>query len=222
MVAYMIAGQSAMAAAQRAGQGNIVGELITSLAQQLGLITTHNATDVSQAVTAQTTKTSAVITGESTRLAVQATAGATGLAVQLATQKASSIGDAGKAAAGAYASASDIPYVGWAIAPAVALAAYSGAISYAAQGYEVPNFAGEYPAILHPNESVLPANIAQGFRNIIANQSGGGGGNGGTVNVTHNISAIDSKSFSSVLDENHKSVANAVAKARRGGRRGYG
>jgi hypothetical protein len=75
------------------------------------------------------------------------------------------------AAKGAYSSAAQIPYVGWLIAPVAAAVAFAGveAFGSAEGGYDVP--IGAHPTVaLHPRELVMPANLSEGFRNIIANK----------------------------------------------------
>jgi hypothetical protein len=83
------------------------------------------------------------------------------------------------AGANAYASTAAIPVVGPELAPAAAATAYTGAMSFAAAasasgGYDIP--AGVNPIVqAHAQEMVLPSNISDGFRNIIAGLSAGGG-----------------------------------------------
>ena len=48
-----------------------------------------------------------------------------------------------------------------------------GIVPSAAGGWALPNFAGATPALLHGREMVLPADISQGLRDMIA--SGGAG-----------------------------------------------
>jgi hypothetical protein len=88
--------------------------------------------------------------------------------------------NAAVAATAAMASVAAIPFIGWAMAPEVGAATFGEAMAYEAsvaaeQGYDVPS--GVNPiAQLHQREMVLPAPIADTFRNAAANTGGGGGG----------------------------------------------
>jgi hypothetical protein len=82
------------------------------------------------------------------------------------------MGDAAKAFAGTYASVSEIPLVGWLLAPVAASAAFAAVAGYetlasAEGGWDrVPKDGS--PAILHKNEMVLPARLAEGVRQMTA------------------------------------------------------
>jgi hypothetical protein len=93
----------------------------------------------------------------------------------------------------------DVPFpVNAALAPAAAAAAFTGVMAFgsiasAAGGMEVLH---DQVAMVHKNEMILPANLSQGFRNIIsgngtAGAAGAGGskgvgsGGGGTSNHVH-------------------------------------
>lgn len=76
------------------------------------------------------------------------------------------------AAAGAYKAVVGIPIVGPVLAPIAAAAAFAGVMAFSAEdGWDVPGGAGAgidgrggRPAIIHPREMVLPANIADAVR----------------------------------------------------------
>lgn len=211
MVALMINHQTMMAAAQQAGQGNMVGSLINWLAQKIGLEATNNAASLGQHVATETGKATASVTAQATQLSTLAAS----LAAQIAAQKGAAVvqgtTDAGVAAANTMASLSGIPIVGPALAAATAPVMFSETLAYAVAegGFDVP--AGIAPmAQLHPREMVLPASLADNIRNM-------NGGSGGSTSVTQNIHAIDSKSFLDIVDSNHQGIAQAVAKARRAG-----
>ena len=78
-----------------------------------------------------------------------------------------------KGAAGhAYDATASIPYVGPFLAPAAAGVAYAGVMAFAEQGWDrVPS---DQVAMIHKNEMVLPASIAEPVRQMAA--AGGGGG----------------------------------------------
>ncbi len=117
-------------------------------------------------------KTAATVTGEASRRVSQTAATAAGQATQIASNIATIQSDAAVAAAGAYAATAAIPVVGPALAPAAATEAYSTVTAFqglvAAEGGwgQVP-YDGA-PAVLHKNEMVLPAALAQRVRDITA------------------------------------------------------
>ncbi len=216
MVALMINHQTMMSAAQTAGQGNMIGSMVNWMAQRLGLEATNNAASLGQHVATETGKATASVTAQATQLSTLAA----GLAAQIAAQKGAAAvqgtTDAGVAAANTMAALSGIPIVGPALAAATAPVMFSETLAYsvAEGGFDVPP--GVNPMTqLHPREMVLPADIAGGMRQMIAS----GGGGAGSTSVTQNIHAIDSRSFLDIVDSNHQGIAQAVAKARRGGGR---
>jgi hypothetical protein len=84
------------------------------------------------------------------------------------------MGDAEKAASGAYSAIAAIPYVGPFLAPAAAAAAFAAtmAFSSAAEGFDIP--AGVAPVTqLHPREMVLPEAFADVIRGLAVNGGGG-------------------------------------------------
>lgn len=80
--------------------------------------------------------------------------------------------DAKTAASGAYASASQVPMIGWLLGPIAAAAAFAGVMAFE-QGGLVPGGTGATPALLHPNEMVLPERLSNFVQNAAANSSGG-------------------------------------------------
>src|SRR6266478_1806964 len=103
--------------------------------------------------------------------------------------------DAGIAAAGAYKAIVGIPYVGPFLAPIAAGVAYAGVMAFdsAEGGYDIPGSVN--PLVqTHAREMILPANLADGLRGIIAK----GGGDGGPAGDTHihnwSINTIDARS----------------------------
>jgi hypothetical protein len=83
-----------------------------------------------------------------------------------------------------------------------------GAMASAEGGqYYVPN---NQLTMLHPQEMVLPAGIANQMRSVIA---GGGGGSGVTVIVNHSVSAVDAASFQGHIRRHSNMIANEVTRA---------
>jgi hypothetical protein len=115
-----------------------------------------------------------------------------------------------EAAAGAYAAIASIPYVGPFLAPAMAAGAFlavgnmAGNIFSAAGGMDIP--AGLNPMVqTHEREMILPADLSDGIRNMIA--VGGGAAAGSRANVTINATMsgdnmiITKQNFSKVMKE---------------------
>lgn len=125
--------------------------------------------------------------------------------------------NAAVAGAAAFASIAAIPIVGPALAPAAALAASAGAMSFqamipaAAKGFDIP-FGSNPLTQLHQREMVLPADIADPMREGLAGGRGMGSGD------TFNITAMDPRSFSAYLKDNAGVLADAI---RHTGRRGF-
>ncbi len=103
-----------------------------------------------------------------------------------------------KAASATYASVAEIPYVGWALAPAAAAGAFAGVMAFglpsAAGGWaDVPN---DGLAMIHKKEMVLPAPLAEKVRSMTDGSSSGG-------NTYHfNISALDGNSVKDMFMKN--------------------
>jgi hypothetical protein len=129
-------------------------------------------------VSGQQAQTAAVAEGAIERVAIESWAAVKSVAVSAwaAIQK---IGAAAwEAAANVYAAVSEIPYVGWILAPAMAVAAGAAVLGFAskiasAEGgwWQVPN---DTLTNIHKDEMVLPSQEAKGLRSMI--QGGGQGG----------------------------------------------
>ena len=121
-------------------------------------------------------KTAAAIAGATQRNAVQQASSLAGLA-QLADADETQILNAAKtAAANAYASASAIPVIGWILGPIAAGVAFTaveayGNLSSAAGGWD--NIPADQLAMVHKNEMILPAHIAEPVRQFAQNYSFG-------------------------------------------------
>lgn len=153
-----------------------------------------------------------LISHETTESSIQATEtanNAASLAQTLSTNIAEAMSYAALAAVQAMSSVAAIPWVGWAMAPAVGATTYAEAMGFAgmaaaAGGYDIP--AGVNPVTqLHQEEMVLPADIAKPLRGMVK----GGGSGGGDTNIS--IVAVDSKSFKQLLSgQNGRTLASAI------------
>jgi hypothetical protein len=95
-----------------------------------------------------------------------------------------------------------------AIAAAVAFTAVESFGSAEGGQYYVPN---NQLTMLHPQEMVLPAGIANQMRGVIG--GGGSGGSGVTVVVNHSVSAVDAASFQGHIRRHGNMIANEVTRA---------
>lgn len=131
------------------------------------------------------------------------------------TTKSTVMDDASKAAAATYASVSEIPYVGWLLAPAAAAVAFAGTMAFAEKGFDIP--AGVNPITqLHQREMVLPAKHADVIRNL-ANNPGSGGSTSNSMNapVTVNISAVDAQSVKKLFQQHGSTLVDVMGKEHR-------
>jgi hypothetical protein len=112
------------------------------------------------------------------------------------------------AAKNAYKATADIDGVGPFLAPIAAATAFAAVVAFgSAEGgqYLVP---GDQLTMLHRNEMVLPAGVADKMRNVIA----GGGGGGITVVVNHAVNAVDADSFRSQIRRHANMIGNEVSR----------
>ena len=109
---------------------------------------------------------------------------------------------------------SKIPVIGPALGAAAAASTFAavmafGSITSAAGGfYEVDR---DQLAMIHKNEMVLPAGIAERLRSTI-DGSGGMSGSGVSVNVYHNVNAIDAASFKDTIKQHSNIIGNEVVR----------
>lgn len=119
------------------------------------------------------------------------------------------LGDAYKAASGAYSAVVGIPYVGPFLAPAAAAVAFGAVMAFdksALGGYDIPP--GVNPVVqTHAEEMILPPPLANAVRDMTKN---GGGAGGSPVQV--NISATDAKSVRRMIVRNAPQYASAFQK----------
>jgi len=133
-------------------------------------------------------------------------------AMMLASSKVGAISqvteNAGVAGAAATASAAAIPMIGWTLAPEAGAAAAAAAMAYmpmasARGGYDIP--AGINPIVqTHAREMILPEAQANAVRDMAA----GGGGKGGTTNIT--IHAVDAAGVAKLFKENGNALVAAL------------
>jgi Tape measure protein len=93
----------------------------------------------------------------------------------------------------------------------VARSAYHAVMKHAphfADGTQ--NTSGGFPAVLHPNEAVIP--LSRGRKIPIEMGNGGAGGHGG-VNVTFNVQTPDADSFKRSQTQIHTALGNAVSRS---------
>jgi hypothetical protein len=99
------------------------------------------------------------------------------------------------------------------IAGLLAAGAYTAVLGFGAMAsaeggqYYVPN---NQLTMLHPQEMVLPAGIANQMRSVIG---GGGSGSGTTVIVNHSVNAVDAVSFQQHIRRHSNMIANEVTRA---------
>jgi len=132
----------------------------------------------------------------------------TGIKVEEATTVVTA--NAVEAASGAAAAESSIPYIG----PILAAAAFAamlalvlgglGMIKSAAGGWDVDQ--GSL-AMIHKNEMVLPASLAEGVRGMIG---GGGSGRAGRPNVHINVKSLDGMDAFRVFNKHSRKIAKSL------------
>ena len=116
-----------------------------------------------------------------------------------------------QAAVKAWNAMSGIPVVGPALGAAAAAATFAAVMAFgsitSAQGgfYEVDR---DQLAFIHQREMVLPAGIADRLRTAV--DSGLGGGQAVSVNVYHNVNAIDAASFKDTIKQHGNVIGNEV------------
>ena len=118
-----------------------------------------------------------------------------------------------QAAVKAWNAMSGIPVVGPALGAAAAASTFAAVMAFgsitSAQGgfYEVDR---DQLAFIHQREMVLPAGIAERLRTAV--DSGLGGGQALSVNVYHNVNAIDAASFKNTIKQHGNIIGNEVVR----------
>ncbi len=159
------------------------------------------ATQAAELGAHETTRTTELATTEATNAA--------GAASDASTAKTGIMQHAASAAAAVYDDVSQIPYVGWILAPPAAAAAFAGVMAFSAAvpGLAVGawNLPTDMIAQLHAGETVMPADFATGFRSAVA---GAGNGGGDSYHIT--VQAIDARSGAQFLKNNAKTIVSAL------------
>ena len=136
--------------------------------------------NTTSAVSSQAAQTAAVSAGVATRTAVQSAGDSEGVAAHAAAASLTISHDAAQAAAGAYASASQVPMIGWLLGPVAAVGAFGAVMAYdtiaSAEGGQWKVGSGEQLTALHKDEMVWPGWAAHGARNMLESFSVGGRG----------------------------------------------
>jgi hypothetical protein len=123
---------------------------------------------------------------------------------RMASQEANAV----KAGSAAWASAADIPVVGWVLGPLAGAAAYSGVMPMAEGGYDIP--AGVNPIVqAHAQEMILPKGPANVIRDMAAQ---GVPGAGTTLRPTFQINTLDGASLAKYMNQNAGTFAAAMKK----------
>ncbi|HET9183250.1 MAG TPA: hypothetical protein VFP59_14025 [Candidatus Angelobacter sp.] len=115
------------------------------------------------------------------------------------------------AAKAAWESVVHTPLIGPILAPIAAASTFAAVSAFgSAEGgqYLVP---AEQLTMLHRNEMVLPAGVADRMRGVIE----GGGGGGVTVVVNHSVSAVDAESFQAHLRRHANLIGQEVGRVLR-------
>ncbi len=119
------------------------------------------------------------------------------MAMQIAIKQV--MANAASAAAGAASSQAGIPIIG----PVLAIAAMGtmlsavmgllGKITSSSGGYEVPSHVSAALGVLHPDETVLTADLSKGLKEMIRNGNAAGGG--GDTHHHWTVNTLDAQSF---------------------------
>lgn len=123
---------------------------------------------------------------------------------------------AGVAGAAGVSSAAAIPYYGWAMAPEAGMMDYAAAMAFsgmsmlsaAGGAWDIPE---DQMAMVHKNESILPADIAKPLRESVENGGLGGGGD------SYTIQALDTRGLESWLKKNSTALGPALRRVTRNG-----
>ena len=165
------------AAQQRAlEQGGVLYHLATT------------ARDTEATAASQAAQTAATATGNAARTASTEAATASSHAASAEAGSKTIMQDAAKAFSGVYASVSQIPYVGWILAPIAAATAYGAVAAYeglASLDVGAWNLPVDTTANLHAGEMVIPRDFASGLR--ATGSLDGGGDTFGDTHITNHF-----------------------------------
>jgi len=157
---HELSNMAMLASDQKASQEGLLYQLGAWIAEKAGFAEKEAAQTAEKEV------------GVAQRNAIQGAGNATGLMQQAAAKGQVVASDADQAASGAYASASQIPYVGWLMGPAAAATAAAAVMAFA-EGGQLRVTSAQQPTMLHKDEMVWPGWAAHGARNMLASFSAG-------------------------------------------------
>jgi len=208
----------------------------TGVAERTGVVTAGTAQQTAAEVGAQGAQTAAVVAGDAARTA----SGEAAAVTEEATQSAGIFRHAGSAAASVYDNVSQIPYVGWLLAPAAAATAFGAVAAFSAEGgWDRVPYDGAMTE-LHKDEMVLPAAIAETVRaasasiggqglprgmnalggdlampNMAAGQAGAQSGSAMTVHYSPQVSSIDTRGARDFLDQHGRYIVDVLSRHHR-------
>jgi hypothetical protein len=145
------------------------GSLVSFIEQKI-------AKKVAAWITGEVVQTGASAAGNLTRTGLEASSATTSIAISAGAALAKIAHHAAVAFAGAYAAISAIPFIGPALAPIAAAAAFAGVIMIGKSVLSAEGGMGNVPYdnapfLLHKNEMVLPASIASPLRGALSSGS---------------------------------------------------
>lgn len=129
------------------------------------------ATNASVHAAGEMAKTGATAAGAATRTSIDVGAATAAKAADLSTMQGGIISHAASAAAATFDSVSQIPIIGYLLAPAAAAVAFAGAaafgslLSFDVGAWELP---GDMVAKVHKGEMIVPANFSDGLRSVLS------------------------------------------------------
>ena len=159
----------------------------------------------------ETGKTTATVAGSAARTGADTAANTLGTIEEKATAEIQVATLAGVAGAGAFAATAPIPIIGPELAPDVAAAAEAETLAFgqfAVGAWQLPS---DQLAMVHKNESIVPATFAQGLRDNGFGLGGGGGGGGG-AQVNFHVHAQDAASVAAFFNQHAHTLARTLTR----------
>ena len=213
--------------------GKMLGNLVLSMAdavvkmgvtwaagQLKNLVSTQTTTAQQTAsVTAgQTAQTAAVTAGLTAQTSAKAAAATTAATTQAAASEGAVMKDAGTAAAGAYASVAQIPYVGWLLAPAAAAGAFAATAAYGSFDVGTDYVPQDMMAMVHKGERITPASMNTDNKGAKAYApSTDEGASGSDTHVHFHVNAMDSGDVQGFFSKHGPTIAKTVSAQMRAG-----
>ena len=202
-VVQIIAKNALLMVAQNAGWTSMAGALQKSLGQWTA---------------GEQTKTAATVAGETARTSAQASAAATSQATQAEADSGSILKDAGTAAAGAYASVAQIPYVGWLLAPAAAAGAFAATAAFGSFDVGTDYVPQDMLAVVHQGERITPASMNVNNKGAAPYTPSTDEGKGGSDTHVHfHVNAMDSGDVQGFFAKHGPTIAKTVSAQMRSG-----